>query len=293
MPLAATSRPLAALALVAATVLTPSYAVADRGDSVKDGSAAPRSEVYVIQGLPGSTVDVILDGKSLRTGVKPKAILGPLGLSRGEHTIDFEADNWSISSSFDVSRASTDVVLHWPADVTAKPEVTVFDNAVAAIAPDKGRLTVAHTAVVPPADVRVNGKVLFANIANGEFVTAEVSAESYSVAIVPTGQVGPALLGPVKLPVAEGKLTRVFAIGEPRNGSMDAVVQTLPLPQSGSQAPNSVPAGEAGLVAARAVSAASASSPQASFVRGIAAVALSLGALAAVGWLRRRPRAIA
>ena len=33
---------------------------------------------------------------------------------------------------------------------------------------DKAKLTVAHTAAVPPADIRVDGKVLFENVANGE-----------------------------------------------------------------------------------------------------------------------------
>ncbi|MBA2445333.1 MAG: DUF4397 domain-containing protein [Nocardioidaceae bacterium] len=206
-------------------------------------------EVFVVQGLPGSMVEVTLDGELLRADVEAKAIIGPLDLGSGEHTIDFKSDDWAVSSSFEVSGSSSDIVLHWPADITAEPEVTVFANDVAPVAPDKGRLTVAHTAVVPPADVRVNDQVVFANIANGEFITSEVAADTYSVEIVPTGQEGPALLGPVDLPVEAGTLTRVFAIGEPRNGSMDAVVQTLPLSTSGSSAPDMVDAGSVGMVA--------------------------------------------
>jgi hypothetical protein len=149
---------------------------------------------------------------------------------------------------FQVDHSSMDVVLHWPADKTAKPVVTVYTNDLRPVPADTGRITVAHTAVVPPADVRVDGKVVFANIANGEFITAEVPAGTYSVDIVPTGQHGNPVFGPVDLPVKADALTRVFAVGAPKNNGMDAVVQTFPLQQKGSPRPTQVDAGAAGLV---------------------------------------------
>ena len=62
----------------------------------------------------------------------------------------------------------------------------------------------AHTAAVPPADIRVDGKVLFENVANGEVVTLTAPAETYSVDIVPTGKKVRAVLGPVDLTVKAG-----------------------------------------------------------------------------------------
>jgi len=235
--------------LTAATLLAMLSGVAAAQGVARGEQVAPKTgEVFVVQGLPGSVVGVELDGKSLGKDIEAKDIIGPLDLAVGEHTIDFVGEEWAVSSTFAVADPSTDIVLHWPADVTDQPEVTVFTNNVAPIVSEKARLTVAHTAVVPPADVRVNEQVLFANIANGEFVSSEVAADTYSVEIVPTGQDGPALLGPVDLPVKAGTLTRVFAIGEPRDGSMDAIVQTLPLSTTGSPAPDSVDAGSAGLI---------------------------------------------
>lgn len=242
----------AASVLIAAASIALTPAAWAHGAAISEPASPSGGEVFVIQGLPGSTVEVSLDGEILRADVEAKTIIGPLDLRSGEHTIDFEGDEWAVSSSFEVTDASSDIVVHWPADLTAEPEVTVFANDVAPVAPQKGRLTVAHTAVVPPADVRVNDQVLFANIANGEFITSEVAADTYSVEIVPTGQDGPALLGPVDLPVDAATLTRVFAIGEPRDGSMDVVVQTLPLPAAGSPAPDMVDAGSAGLAASSA-----------------------------------------
>ena len=210
---------------------------------------AATGKVFVIQGVPGASVDVSIDGKTVDTGAEAKAILGPMSLTDGKHTITFTSDQWTVTSSFQVHARSADIVLHWPAEIGPKPETTVFKNDIRPVSAGKGRLTVAHTAVVPPADIRVDQKVLFSNIANGEFISAEVPAGTYSVDIVPTGQDTDPLLGPVDLPVKGGVLTRVFAIGQPTNGSMDAIVQVLPLRQTGSKAPNQVNAGSAGLVA--------------------------------------------
>ena len=80
-----------------------------------------------------------------------------------------------VASSLDVATgASTDVVLHLPAEVGGDPVVHSYDAPTGAIGPDKARVVLAHTATVAPADVRVNGETVFTNIANGEFAEAEV-----------------------------------------------------------------------------------------------------------------------
>ncbi|MET0930971.1 MAG: DUF4397 domain-containing protein [Aeromicrobium sp.] len=211
-------------------------------------SADATSQVFIVQGVPGIEVAVTVDGRAVESAVKSKTVIGPVNLPSGQHTVAFASDGWTVEKSFDADGPSIDVVLHWPADPAQQPETTVFSNDISPVAAGKGRLTVAHTAVVPPADVRVDGKVVFANIANGEFVTADVPADTYPVDIVPTGGSAP-LLGPVELPVKAGALTRVFAIGQPTGGSMDAVVQVVSSSQGGSVAPTSVDAGSAGLVA--------------------------------------------
>ena len=55
------------------------------------------------------------------------------------------------------------------------------------------------------------------------------------------------MFGPVTLPVKATSLTRVFAIGVAATGSMDAVVQVLPLTARGSGIPPAaVDAGDGG-----------------------------------------------
>lgn len=211
-------------------------------------SAKAPSEVYLVQGVPGGPADVSVDGEVVTSGLESTGVFGPIDLEPGQHMVAFEGDAWSVEAPIDVKNASEDVVVHLPADPGADPAVTVFANEVEPVDAGQGRLTVAHTAVVPPADIRASGEVLFANVANGEFVTADVPADIYEVDVVPTGGDDP-LLGPLDLEVTSAALTRVFAIGVPEDGSMTAVVQVIPLAESSGLPPSSVGAGEAGLVA--------------------------------------------
>jgi len=253
-----------------------------------ESKASP--EVYFIAGVE-VPVEVTLDGEPVAS-LDAKEIHGPMTVPAGQHTIGFSGEGWAVESTLRLAGASLDVVVHRPADATADPTITVFHNDVSPIAADRARVTVAHTAVVPPADVRVAGKVLFANIANGEFVTAEVPADTYSVDIVPTGGSTP-LFGPVDLTVKAGALNRVFAIGQPERGGMDAVVQVLPLRTTTVHPPGDVGAGEAGLVATNAAADEADTSP------GVTAYAVLLGvSIAGAGVLvhasrvrRRRPHA--
>ncbi len=95
----------------------------------------------------------------------------------------------------------------------------------------------------------MNGKVLFANVANGESLDVVVPAGTYSVEIVPAGATSPVVLGPLALPVKAGYLTRVFAIGEPDSKTMNVVVASLKLPGTGSGKPDLVNTGTGGQAA--------------------------------------------
>lgn len=257
----------ASVGVIAAGVLVGSL-----GPAASAARGTPtHGQLYVVQGTPGVSVDVTLDGHIIARDIGVKEIVGPLSITPGRHVVKFDSGTWVVPSSFDISKPSTDVVLHLPAEPSPRPLVTVFNNDVQPVAPAKGRLVIAHTAVVPPADVRVNGQVLFSNIANGEFVGAEVPAQTYSADIVPSGQ-DPArpLFGPVDISVRPGALTRVFAIGQPRNGGMDAIVQVLSLRSMGSSQPSHVDTGTAGLVAARPAAADHSEGAQQLMVAGLA-----------------------
>lgn len=213
-------------------------------------AAATRATIYLIQGVDATTMTLSLDGKVLRAGAAGKTVVGPVGVAAGRHTVTAEpqAGGAAVEATVTVGAgASADIVLHRQADSTLPPVFTTYVNDLSPVTAGSARLTVAHTAAVGPADIRVKGEVLFANVANGEQLSLTVPGGTYPVDIVPTATAGPVVFGPVDLPVAKATLTRVFAIGVAATSSMDAVVQVLPIATRGSGSEvNRVDAGNGG-----------------------------------------------
>jgi hypothetical protein len=222
------------------------------------GAAPPRAPaagsgpatVYLIQGVDATTMAFTVDGSAVAASAAAKKVVGPLKLAPGQHTLVAKPVGGGASVTATVrlaAGASVDAVLHRQADVSKPPVFTAYTNDLSAVTAGSSRLTVAHTAAVGPADIRVKGKVLFANVANGEQLTLTVPAGTYPVDIVPTATTGPVVFGPVDLVVGKASLTRVFAIGVAATGSMDAVVQVLPVATRGSgEVPSRVDAGDGG-----------------------------------------------
>ena len=209
-------------------------------------AASATGQVYVIQGISGKNLDVKVDGKTVMADAKPKTIVGPLKLGSGTH----EVVVGSVKNDITVKAGeSADVVAHPATTAQDPPEITAFKNDIGSVGPGKVRLAVAHTAAAPPADIKVNGDVLFSNVANSEALTVVVPAATYKVEVVPAATGGDAILGPVDLTIKAGTLTRVFAIGDVSKGTMDAVVHAVPVSVTGSAKPGSVQTGDGGQAA--------------------------------------------
>jgi hypothetical protein len=247
-------------------------------------SAASSGEVFVIQGISGQVLDVLVDNKNVRPMAEFKTIVGPLQLKPGKHLIAVKSGSTVVAKGTVRVRAgnSIDAIVHSQADASMAPELTIFTNNLAPVAPGRVRLSVAHTAAAPPADIRVDGEVLFRNIANGEALWLVVPAKTYSVEIVPSASAGAAILGPVSLTLKAGTFTRVYGVGSVANGSMDAVVHAVPVPVVGAAAPRSVATGDGGQAAA-----AFARSGVPAPILGLA-LALTLVAILGVGRRMRR-----
>jgi len=203
--------------------------------------------VAVVQAVPDSMVRVSIDGKTVEAQAGAGDVLGPFPLTPGKHEIDFAgADDVSVTTTLQVKASShQDVVLHRPASVGGAAVVTSYPTPTDPIGPGKARVQVAHTATVAPADVVVDGMVVFSNIANGEFATADVPAGKHVVALFPTGQKSDPLLGPLEVTLAPGTVTMVYALGEA--ASMELVVHTARLAADGSVFPVMIDTGSAGL----------------------------------------------
>jgi hypothetical protein len=153
------------------------------------GGPAPAGQLTVVQAVPGQVYAVSIDGDDVHQNAAAESVLGPYPLAPGEHRVQFTdaQGNAQVATTVDVAADSSgDVVLHRPAEVGGDPVVNLYRTPQSPIAPGKARVLVAHTATVAPADVRVDGQVVFTDIANGEYATADVASGTHSVALLPT-----------------------------------------------------------------------------------------------------------
>jgi len=230
------------LALLTAAV------VALAGITISPSYAANDTEVYIVQGLPGKNLDIDIDGNSVATGVKTAAVAGPFKVKPGHRMVTFSENGTTVlKNSFSIKEGSkADIVAHLPASSSGDPLVTVYKYDEVKVPNGKALLVVSHVAAVPPADIRVNGQVLFANIANGESLQLVVPVATYKVSIVPTGETKPVFFGPVALTVKGGAINRVYAVGDPEKKTMNVAVHVLTASGSGSGKPSEVNTGTGG-----------------------------------------------
>jgi hypothetical protein len=217
------------------------------GLTVGPSYAADDAKIYIVQGLPGKALDIAVDGKTVAKNVKTAAVAGPFTVKAGKRKVTMsDGGDQVLARTFAVkAKSSWDVVVHLPAS-SDEPMATVFKNDTSPVPKGKAALTVAHTAKVPPADIRVNNKVLFQNVANGESLDLTVPVATYKVAIVPTGKATPVLLGPLSLTVQGGALNRVYAVGDPEKKTMNVAVHVIQTGTSGSSKPDKVNTGTGG-----------------------------------------------
>ncbi|HEX5087280.1 MAG TPA: DUF4397 domain-containing protein [Nocardioides sp.] len=239
----------AAVALVVGAVVTTSVA--------SDARVAPRAAIHnagvgriaIVQAVPKLTLTVSVDGEQVQQDVAEGTIVGPLDLSAGSHDVTFTDGTGDIASSVDVTAGeSSDVVVHRPAEVGGTPVVSVYPTSNDPIAPGKARVLLAHTATTAPADVVVDGQTVFTNIANGEYAQADVAAGPHQVSLLPAGVTGKPILGPLDVTLKAGTITSVYAVGNPKDGSMNVIVRTTTGTESGGAPPSGIDTGSAGLV---------------------------------------------
>lgn len=242
-------------AALAALVVSGGVATVSFAGNAEPGvrAAAPQraavGEVSLVQAVPSVRLDVTVDGKPVDDDVAEGDVVGPLELSEGSHEVTFSDGTQDIASTVEVTAGeSSDVVVHRPAEVGGTPVVSVYPTPADPIGSGKARVLLAHTATTAPADVVVDGQTVFTNIANGEFAQADVAAGAHEVSLLPAGVKGQPILGPLDVDLEAGTITHVYAVGNPKKGSMDVIVRTLGGTESATQAPTGIDTGSAGLV---------------------------------------------
>jgi hypothetical protein len=237
-------------------VVMAATAVSTTSAAAPAAHAPPSSgQLFVIQAVPGATFVVSVDGEEQTDEADVGAVLGPFELDAGEHTVRFEPSSGQPMTANVGVRAggSVDLVLHLPADPGGDPVADVYRASAKPVAPDTARVLVAHTATVPPADVRVDGQVVFEDIANGEFATADVPGGQHSAEVVPAGTSEDPILGPLDVDLPAGTVTMVYAVGTPTDGSMNVISHQESIGTTSAATLKEIGTGSAGLVRARQV----------------------------------------
>jgi hypothetical protein len=213
-------------------------------------SAADQTCIYIVQGLPSRTISVAVDGDSVVGGLAGGKVAGPFPVKHGTRTVTVSEDGQTlVTSKVKLPAGSnSEIVVHLPASPTGDPMITRFDNNLKPVQKGKAAEAFGHVAAAGPIDVRVDKKVVMANIANGEYLYEVIPAGTYKVDVVPTEMTKP-LLGPLDLRLKPAKLTWVFAIGEP--GKDLAIVRhAIPLSATkGSKRPTDISTGTGGQAA--------------------------------------------
>ena len=104
-----------------------------------------------MQAVPGATVDVTVDGRSVAGGAGVGEVLGPFELAPGSHEMAFRGKGVKVESTLDVGAGdSSDVVLHLPGGRRGRPGRPLLRRTDGPIGPGKARVLLAHTATVAP-----------------------------------------------------------------------------------------------------------------------------------------------
>ncbi len=194
-------------------------------------SSHQQALVTVVHGVPDLTVDVYVNDQRALAGFTFGTVTDPIPLAPGTYRLAVRPAGADPSSQPVLSAEATlnagdnvSIVAHLGAD--GQPRLSIFANDVSTLAAGKGRVVVRHTAQAPAVDVRADGSVLFATLANPNEAKGDVDAGTYSVDLTPAGQ-GTAVFGPVDLTVNPGVSTIVYAIGSLEGGSFRLATQSI------------------------------------------------------------------
>jgi hypothetical protein len=221
---------------------------AGAGLAIASPAQAANAKVSVVHGIPGTPVDVYVNGNRTLQNFQPKQVAGPLDLPPGQYDIALTPPGQPIASAIlkvdDANvpdGANITIVAHL--DAGGQPKITPFVNDTSRVAAGKARLIVRHTAAAPAVDVRAGGQPVFRNLTNPNEAKGDVDAGTVSADVVLAGTTTVAL-GPTSLNLREGTATIVYAIGSAEQKTLDVVAQTI----SGlHSSPGGVPSGTGGL----------------------------------------------
>ena len=220
-------RAIAASAIVAA-------AIAFAAGAAPATAAGSDAQLAVIHGIPGTPVDVWVNGTDTIKNFQPGTMAGPMALAAGTYSVSItkvgaaSATDSPIIGPIDLPLAAGgnySAVAHL--DASGKPTATLFTNDTSATPAGQGRLIVRHVAAAPAVDVVAGGKAVISNLTNPNEQALVLPASTVSASVTATGTTEPALIGPADVTIADGSDTIVYAYGSAENKTLAVMIQTI------------------------------------------------------------------
>lgn len=192
--------------------------------------------ITLIHGIPGTTVDLVVDGTVVLDGFAPGSMVDITSFAgrtlNNVELVDDDSGDVVIGplSTFDVPDAGNwSSIVHLDAD--GEPALSQFENNVAATPSGEARLTVRHTAAAPAVDLIVGTDRPITDMANGTSEELELPVGTVSdAAVAPTGD--DPILELANIALAANTNTIVYVIGSAADDTLDVVTQSVALPAS-------------------------------------------------------------
>ncbi|MEL7155088.1 MAG: DUF4397 domain-containing protein [Actinomycetota bacterium] len=194
-------------------------------------ASAQDARIHLIHGIPDTDVDVEANGDNVfesfsfgdtqdLSALAGATLSGLKVKAAGTDTVAIDAGDVTLPSS-----GNTTVIAHLDAD--GNPTLSIFTNDTSTTEAGEGRLVVRHTAAAPNVDIKANGDVAFANVANGAEGSADLPAGTVTAEVVPAGADDPVVIGPADLPVNEGEALIVYAVGSLDDGNLSVLTESI------------------------------------------------------------------
>jgi hypothetical protein len=200
--------------------------------SAIDAGAQSAATVSLMHGIPGATVDVVVDGEVVVPGFEP-GTMQDISAFAGQTLTNVEVRAAGttdvvigpIASLAVPATGNWTVLAHLEAD--GSPTLTPFENETSAVPAGQGRLVVRHTAAAPAVDiVLADGSRPFTNLSNPNEASAALPAgEIAGAKVAPTGAAPIADVPTVELQAGTDLI--VYAVGSLDAGSFTFYTQTI------------------------------------------------------------------
>jgi hypothetical protein len=256
--------------------------------------------VVVVHGVPDATVDVYVNDALTLDDFTPGTVTDALELPAGTYQIDVRAGD---AAETDAPLFGGEATVEGGVNYTivahltegGDPTLTPFVNDTTQTNAGEGGVVVRHTAAAPAVDVYAGEDKVIDALANPESAgPLYLPVGTLSASVTAAGATDP-VIGPADVPIEEGKVTIVYAIGSLEAENLTVAVQTIdvgvaaageePAPTEtdteAAPVPTRVDTGNSGLAAGE-------QGPSMVLVASIAGLALLAGTTGALSLARSR-----